>query len=122
LDSIEDEQSLVAFADRLADRFGPLPAATSDLVDSIRMRWLAREAGMEKLVLKGGKMTGFFIQDEASPYFQTDRFTAVLRFVQARPAECYMKENNGRLTLTFRKTASVSEAIALLSQLQPAAS
>lgn len=117
LDSVGDERGLSSFGESLVDRFGPVPLQTQDLIKSIRMRWLARDAGFERLVLRQGRMTGYFIQDQQSPYYQSDAFTRILRYVQANYRTCSMKESQDRLSLTFNNIPDIESAIGLLQQL-----
>jgi transcription-repair coupling factor (superfamily II helicase) len=118
LDSIEDEDGLMAFQEKLIDRFGPLPQQVAGLMNAIRLRWLAREAGFEKVVLLNKRMTGYFIQDQESPYYQSEIFTSILRFVQANPKRCRMKEAREKLSMTFLNVSSVFDGLELLKLLQ----
>ena len=49
LDDIENEGELKIFEKGLIDRFGESPQPTLDLFDTIRLRWMAKEIGFEKL-------------------------------------------------------------------------
>ena len=111
LDSIETEENLVRFSDRLADRFGPLPTQTESLLMTIRLRWLARKLGFEKLVLRNNRFTAYFISNPGSAYFQSSRFTAILEFMKNNPRFCSMKEERQKLFLTFRDVTSIDQAI-----------
>ncbi|MEZ5197044.1 MAG: transcription-repair coupling factor [Bacteroidales bacterium] len=117
LDNIQEELELQRFRLRLIDRFGPVPPQTEELINAIRLRWIAREIGFEKILLKNEKMTCYFIANQESPYFQSDKFTNVLRFVQQNPAICRMKEARERLTLTFFNIDTVKKAIDVLKEL-----
>jgi transcription-repair coupling factor (superfamily II helicase) len=114
LDSIENEEDLDSFQEKLIDRFGSLPPETQELINAIRLRRAARSTGIEKLVLRNQLMTCYFISNEQSPYYQSDIFTKVLKYVQAHTTSCKMKEGNGKLTLTFQKITSVSVALQTL--------
>jgi transcription-repair coupling factor (superfamily II helicase) len=59
-------------------------------------------------------MTGHFLSNEASPYYQSETFTAVLKYVQTHTSTCHMKEGKGKLTLTFEKIKDVSDALRVL--------
>ena len=119
LDNIEEEVELQRFRLRLIDRFGPVPPQTEELINAIRLRWLGREIGFEKILMKMEKLTGYFISNQDSPYYQSERFTSVLRFVQQNPSLCRMKEGKDRLTLTFLKIQTVSRAIEVLKIITP---
>jgi len=118
LDSIEEEELLMAFQDKLIDRFGPLPRQISGLMNAIRLRWLAKEAGFEKIVMRNHRLTGYFIKDQESAYYQSPEFTFILKFVQANPGRCHMKEAKERLTLSFDKVNSVFAGLELLKELK----
>lgn len=118
LDSIETEEMLMTFQDNLIDRFGPVPIQTTELLNTIRLRRIAKEIGFEKIVMKGNKLIGFFISDEESPYYQSETFTRVLHYVQVNPRSCRMKEGNlsggkagKKLTLTLENILSVTDAL-----------
>ena len=44
------------------------------LLNSIRIKWIATKLGIEKLVMKQGKMIGYFVSDQQSDYYQSKRF------------------------------------------------
>jgi transcription-repair coupling factor (superfamily II helicase) len=114
LDNVETEEALLAFQDQLIDRFGPVPAEIQELLNAIRLRRLAKSIGFEKLILRNQVMTGHFISNESSPYYQSEIFTSVLKYVQSHPNSCRMKEGSGRLSITFQKVNAVSEALKVL--------
>ncbi len=120
LNSIKNEQELKAFESQLIDRFGELPVQVVDLLNSVRIKWIASKIGFEKIVMKHGKMVGYFIHDQQSSFYQSKAFTKVLQFVQTNPNSCKMKESqtrNGlRLLLSFESVKSVKQA---LTKLQP---
>ncbi|MCK5764400.1 MAG: transcription-repair coupling factor, partial [Bacteroidales bacterium] len=117
LDSIETEELLLGFQDKLIDRFGPLPRQVGGLMNAIRLRWLAKETGFEKIVLRNRKLTGYFIKDQESPYYQSPEFTSILKFIQSNPDRCRMKEAKERLTLTFVNVNTVFDGLEVLKQL-----
>jgi transcription-repair coupling factor (superfamily II helicase) len=111
LDDSKNEEELYRFEMQLVDRFGPVPAQTYELIHTIRLRWLAMEIGFEKLLLKNNRMVGYFIAKQDSPYYQSEVFTKVLKFVQQHPKTSKMKETNGKLTLSFEHIKSVDDAV-----------
>jgi transcription-repair coupling factor (superfamily II helicase) len=111
LNDAKNEAELVSFEANMLDRFGPIPEQAIALIYTIRLRWLAMGIGFEKLILKNNKLIGYFIQNQNSPYYQSEAFTAVLKFVQANARTCKMKENNGKLSLSFENIKSIYNAI-----------
>ena len=111
LDDSKNEDELKKFEAQLIDRFGPVPTQTLELIHTIRLRWLAMEVGFEKLLLKNNRMVGYFVAKQDSPYYQSEVFTKVLKFVQQNPKLCKMKETNGKLTLSFENVKLVDDAV-----------
>lgn len=115
LSSIQTEADLQVYEQKLIDRFGPLPKEAIALLDSLRIKWFAANAGIEKVVLKQGKMICYFIADQESSFYQSPRFRKVLLFVQERGNLCKMKEkqtkNGLRLLLTFENVKSIKQAL-----------
>ncbi|GAA4275242.1 transcription-repair coupling factor [Aquimarina gracilis] len=123
LNSIKNEEGLNGYEQRLIDRFGELPDQAVDLLNSVRIKWIATSIGLEKIILKQNKMIGYFISDQQSEFYQSPAFTKVLQFVQQNPGKCKMKEketrNGLRLLLTFENINSVDKALKILQPLQP---
>lgn len=116
LDNINNESDLNSFSTRLADRFGELPAPTQELISTIRLRWIAKDIGFEKIVLKNNLFTGYFIANPESGYYGSHLFTKVLDFIKCNPRICKLKEYNQKLSLQFFNVRNVGEAINMLSE------
>jgi len=110
LDSISSEEDLLKYQNKLIDRFGPVPQQTQDLINTIRLRRMARKLGFEKISLRNNLMTATFITNKESTYYQSRIFSVVLQFIQVYQKTCRMKEVNDKLSLTFRNIDSVSKA------------
>jgi transcription-repair coupling factor (superfamily II helicase) len=102
----------------MIDRFGPIPKQTVTLLHTIRLRWLARSIGFEKLVLRNQRLTAYFINNPESGYFQSDQFTAILESMKSNPSGYKMTEEKNRLFMTFRDVPGISDAIARLEPFQ----
>ena len=121
LSVIKDENGLLEFENKLIDRFGPLPKQAISLLNSIKIKWVATQLGIEKLVMKQGKMICYFVSDQQSSYYQSVRFSQVLQFVQTQSKLCTMKEkqtpNGLRLLLTFENVKSINKALELIQMI-----
>nr|WP_315141333.1 transcription-repair coupling factor [uncultured Flavobacterium sp.] len=121
LGAVKNEEELIVFQNKLIDRFGPMPPRAKALMNSIRIKWIATRIGIEKLVMKQGKMIGYFISDQQSDYYQSNRFHKVLQFVQKHPNLCKMKEKQTpaglRLLLTFDNVKNTRTALELMEML-----
>jgi transcription-repair coupling factor (superfamily II helicase) len=110
MDSLKDEEALQKFSEMLIDRFGPLPKQVNELVLSFKLRWLAQEMGLERLVIKSGKMVGYFITDPQSHFYETDTFTRVLNYIQRNGYACKLSEQNDRLRIIFSDVRHIRHA------------
>lgn len=117
LDSTTDEQALLAFESRLADRFGPLPRAATELLNVVRLRWEAIRLGMERVKVKNGVMIVHFVGEENSPFYKSDTFMELLRRVTQHPDRFVLKQHNNRLAMTVRNVKDVEQAWKTLKEL-----
>src|SRR5699024_1581421 len=122
LNEIKTEEELKQFEAELTDRFGELPTQAVDLLNSVRIKWIAATIGLEKVVMKRGKLIGYFIANQQSSFYQTANFTAVLHYVQTHPRLCTMKEKETRqglrLLIRFEDITSIQAALAVLQPLK----
>lgn len=110
LDNIENESELVEFQKNLEDRFGKMPKKSLTLLLVVRLRWLAMQFGIEKLVLKNGQMIAFLVSNHQSPYYQSDEFGRLLQYMTNNPRKTKLRENNGKRSVVFMNIKSVEEA------------
>jgi transcription-repair coupling factor (superfamily II helicase) len=111
LNNIENAEELAIFEEQITDRFGPIPPPVEKLFFSIRLRWMAKELGFEKIVLKANKMIAYFVANPQSSFFESEQFSHVLKYIQANPKACQMKERNNKLSLVFEKASEVETAL-----------
>nr|WP_041801890.1 transcription-repair coupling factor [Allomuricauda ruestringensis] len=118
LNDVEDEEGLQKFEAQLVDRFGELPEPVVDLMNSVRIKWIATHIGLEKVIMKKGKFIGYFIADQQSSFYQSAVFTQILQYAQTHPQLVKLKEkqtrNGLRLLLVFDRITSVDKALKVL--------
>jgi transcription-repair coupling factor (superfamily II helicase) len=110
INSVKTEEHLHAFVKQLEDRFGPIPPPVEELVRSFKLRWLAQDLGMEKLVLKQSKLIGYFVANQKSPFYESLVFSKVLNFMQKNPNEVKLSEKNDKLRIIFSDVDSLTKA------------
>jgi len=119
LGSLKDAHELQNFETEIIDRFGEIPTQVEDLLNSVRIKWLSKELGIEKIILKQKRMIGYFVSNQQSEFYQTEAFTKMLKYVQKNSKSCVMKEketkNGLRLLVTFIKIDSVKKALDILN-------
>jgi transcription-repair coupling factor (superfamily II helicase) len=118
---IKKEEDLLLFEQKLIDRFGALPKPAIALLNSLRIKWKATSIGIEKLLMKQGKLVGYFISDQQSKYYQSDKFMKVMQFAQQNGNICKIKEkqtkNGLRLLITFDNVKSITKALELFNKI-----
>ena len=118
LSDLNTEEAIEAFEKKLVDRFGELPVEAVDLLNSVRLKWVARSLGLERLILKKKRMVGYFLSDQQSDFYQSEFFGRVLQYVQQNGQTCVMKEKETkkglRLLITFIRIDSIDKALQTL--------
>ncbi len=118
LDNMEEEREILAFTERLKDRFGKIPKEGKELIRIVRLRRMAKRLGMEKLVLKKGQMSIFLINNPDSPYYQSEAFDKLLAFIQKHPRECNLRDQNGKRSIVIKNVRTVETACALVEEIE----
>ena len=116
LDGLTLDKDVAAFRSRLEDRFGPVPAETEELLRIVPLRRMAARLGVEKVFLKGGRMTLFFVSNPDSPYYQSQAFGKVIAYMMKYTRRCDLREQNGKRSMLVKDVASVEEAVAVLQE------
>jgi transcription-repair coupling factor (superfamily II helicase) len=62
-------------------------------------------------------MVLFFVADPDSNFYQSESFSKVLQFVQARTRTARMKEDKDRLSLRVENVENVDKAIGILKEM-----
>lgn len=116
LDSIERDDMVKAFAERLRDRFGPLPPETEDLILVPRLRRLARRLGIEKVNIKDGVMYIYFVGAENKAYYMSPMFGRLLSYLTLHPRRVKIRQNAARQSFSIANVKSIGAAIAVFEE------
>ena len=82
LDNCGTEEELQAREQELIDRFGALPTQVQELFITVRCRKLAVDLGFERMILKNDSLKCYFINRPDSPYFESETFNKILKYLQ----------------------------------------
>ena len=118
LDSMERETDIQRFRERLQDRFGQIPKQALELIRLVTLRRMGRELGIERIFLKGGRMSLFFVSNPDSPYYESNAFGSILAYAAQNPMECRLREEAGKRSLSVSNVPDVESAIGVLSAVQ----
>ena len=123
LDSLSNEDALLAYQKRLIDRFGKLPEEAEQLLNVVRLRWLCCKMGIEKVVLKQERLTLFFTTKN-NKYWQSDMFGKIIEFVFSRAQRCRLVEDKdrqgkptGKRYATIQQVKTIGGALNILSKI-----
>lgn len=114
LDDLKSEETLKLFGKTLVDRFGPVPKPASDLLDVVRLRWLAIELNMERLIIKDKKMICYLPSDQTSKYYYSKEFARLMQWILKNPSRCKVRENKGKLAVILDPVESIQDALGIL--------
>jgi len=84
LNKITKEEDIEKFAKNLVDRFGPLPRQIEELFNGLRLRWICKSLGIEKLTLKSRKMRCYFVSNPQSLFYESKVFQDILKYVSTK--------------------------------------
>ena len=115
LDSMERETDIQRFRDRLQDRFGQIPKEALELIRLVTLRRMGRELGIEKIYLKAGRMSLFFVSNPDSPYYESNTFGSILAYAGQNPLTCRLREEGTKRSLLITDVPDVESAIGVLS-------
>ncbi len=119
LNSISDEAGIEAFAHALRDRFGPIPPQVDALFEALRLRWLCKPLGFERLVLKNHRLRCYFLSNPQSPFFETESFQRLLQFIaeKGRVMGLSLKQTARELVVIQEDVRTLQQAKRTLEQL-----
>jgi transcription-repair coupling factor (superfamily II helicase) len=122
LDDIEDEHGITEFEGQLIDRFGPIPEPVFALFDALRLRWLCRKLGFERLVYKNNVLRCFFLANTKSLYYESDQFKKILAFISTDTTNqnLRLKQTSTHLIMIAEKIPTIEGVRLLLEKLEHA--
>lgn len=120
LDNSGCNQYIVVIIDKAENdlfRFGPIPPETEELLRIVPLRRLAARLGVEKVFLKGGRMTLFFVNNAESPYYQSAAFGKMIDYMMKYTRRCDLREQNGRRSMLVKDIPNVETAVSVLLEI-----
>jgi transcription-repair coupling factor (superfamily II helicase) len=117
LNSCVTHQQLNDFYTILKDRFGDVPKETEELIESVKLRWLASQMGFEKLILKGGKMIAVFVSNQNHHFYKSELFGKIMAYISSQKNLCSVKEQNNKLMLVFENIKDIHQAKYILQSI-----
>jgi transcription-repair coupling factor (superfamily II helicase) len=120
LDGLNTDAEVGAFRLRLEDRFGKLPPESEELLRIVPLRRLAKQLGVERLILKAGRMSLYFVSNPDSPFYQSVAFGKVIDYMGHHARQCNLREVNGKRSMLVQHVDRVETAVAILQEIMDA--
>ena len=119
LDDLDRAEELEAFENELLDRFGKVPNQVKELFQGLKLRWVCRELGFDRLILKKNKLRCYFVENAQSPYYESQRFGDIVRLVgkEGKKQGLSLKQSHSRLILIKDGVRTLSQANQILDKL-----
>ncbi len=117
LDDLKSEETLSLFEKTLLDRFGQIPKQAMELLDVVRLRWMAIALNMEKIIIKDKKMFCYLPSDQSSKYYYSKEFAGLMQWISKNPSQCKVKENKGKLAVILEQVETISNALSILQKI-----
>ena len=117
LDKLELDKDVEDFKARLKDRFGTIPPEGEELIRIVPLRRIAKRLGIEKIFLKSGRMTLFFVSNPDSPYYQSEAFGKIIGYMSRYPRQCNLREQNGKRSMIIKDIKDVQSAVRELQEI-----
>jgi len=117
LDGLATDEQLAAFRQRMLDRFGPLPPAGEELLRIVPLRRQGRKLGCERLTLKGGRLTLYFVSNPDSPFYRSTAFSSVIAYATSHFRRCELAEQKGKRRMQVRGVPTVETACTVLADI-----
>ena len=118
LNQIDNDDELKLFQTNLIDRFGKMPTKINDLFNAIKLKWIGKELGFEKISLKKNVFRGFFTSNQNSKYFESNYFKNILNFLRENPQQCELKEVKNKLVLKHNYIQNINDILKFLFQIK----
>ena len=110
LNQIKTERELIGYLVKLKDIYGKLPPQIKDICDAIRLKWIATQLGIERIIIKNGRMRCYLVQSQDSSFYQSDIFGKILNYLAQYPVGSSMKQTTQHIILEFSTFNNCVEA------------
>lgn len=117
LDNVDNEEQITTFKNELTDRFGKVPRQVEELFNGIRLRWYAKDLGLERIIFKGRKLRCYFIENPESSFYDSPAFNEIMQVIAQKKTTGIIKQTDKRLILIFEQVQSMNHAKTLLQNM-----
>lgn len=117
LSKVEDEDGLSAFSEKLIDRFGRYPSEVSTLLSSVRLKWMGKQMGFERISLEKNMLKIYFPADEKAALYDSSAFMNIMQYIASRPGRFEMKQSAKTVILLVKQVKNITAATEVLEEI-----
>lgn len=120
LDTIENEEQLAEYQTKIIDRFGKIPNPTLELFEGLRLRWISKKLGLERIMLKENKLRAYFVGNPQSSFYESSTFKNLLDYINSPNGireKLSLKQSSKSLILVRDNVRSLKMAREILEKL-----
>ena len=99
INNTENEKDINNFSVKIKDRFGKIPEEVENLFNILRLKWIAKNIGFERIILKENTMRAFLPLKSQLNYYNSNEFQKVLNYLKLNNNHCEIKEIKEKLCL-----------------------
>jgi transcription-repair coupling factor (superfamily II helicase) len=118
LNSLKDEKELTDYLRNLKDIHGKLPKQINEITESIKLKWIATQLGIERIILKNNKLKCILIQNQDASFYQTERFGLMIDYIQSNPDGISFKQSPQYIVIEFDNVRNTLEATLRLAKMR----
>ena len=120
INNAKNQKQIDDLLEELKDRFGQPPQEVLQLLQIVNLRKLAIDLGIEKIILKAGKMIAYFVSEADSPFYDSSLFKdKILKYISLQK-QILLKYRDQKVYLLVENVNSVHKAISLLKNMHKA--
>lgn len=117
LANVNNETELQLFTLSLKDRFGKIPDSVLKLLDTIRLKWVGKLLGFEKIMLGNKILKLYFPSDTNSAIYHSKMFDKVCAYIMGNGNAFSVKQSEKYLYFIAKNISTVHEALFLLHEM-----
>ena len=118
--NVDNDEQLAELRKKLKDKFGPIPFQVEELFNGIRLRWICKQMGIERLSLKSNKLRCYFVSNAQSSFYETKLFNNFLQYITTKGTELglSLKQSSKNLILIKDKVYNLKQSRKLLESVR----
>ncbi len=114
LDKIKDEMALEKFQNSLSDKYGKYPKSIDSIFKILKIKWLAQDLGIEKLVFKKKIVKLFLPNNKNKAYYSSEQFTKILNIIKKNENNTKVQDLKSQTIIFIFKISNLETIFKLL--------